>query len=109
VFTFSDLRFLSNPGLEPNCELSRSVDPARNNLRHDSEPAPVASKLATPETTRWISDESLMTGHKTDPKWNGFLSKVDGPVVGKPFAPADLLSTIQTVLTENALKRPKPS
>ena len=50
----------------------------------------------------------FMTGHKTDPKWNGFLSKVDGPVVAKPFAPADLLSTIQTVLTENALNRPKP-
>lgn len=50
----------------------------------------------------------FMTGHSTDPKWNGFLSKVDSPVVGKPFALADLLSTIQTVLTENALTRPKP-
>jgi DNA-binding response OmpR family regulator len=51
----------------------------------------------------------FMTGHKGDPKWNGFLSKVDGPVIGKPFAMADLLSTIQTVLTENALNGPKAS
>ncbi len=49
----------------------------------------------------------FMTGHKTDSKWNGFLSKVGGPVMGKPFALADLLSTIQTVLTENALKGSK--
>src|SRR5438034_4779788 len=46
----------------------------------------------------------FMTGYKTDPNWNGFLSKMDCPVIGKPFALADLLSSIQTVLTENALK-----
>jgi DNA-binding response OmpR family regulator len=45
----------------------------------------------------------FMTGHKTDAKWTGFLSKVNGPVLGKPFALADMLSTIQSVLTENAL------
>jgi DNA-binding response OmpR family regulator len=45
----------------------------------------------------------FMTGHKTDPQWSGFLSKVTGPTLGKPFALAELLSTIQTVLTENAL------
>jgi DNA-binding response OmpR family regulator len=50
----------------------------------------------------------FMTGHKTDPKWSGFLSKVDGPVIEKPFALPNLLSTIQTVLTENALNGPKP-
>ncbi len=50
----------------------------------------------------------FMTGHKTDPKWNGFLAKVDSPVIGKPFALADLLSTIQTVLTENALSSATP-
>jgi len=50
----------------------------------------------------------FMTGYKTDPNWNGFLSKMDCPVIGKPFALADLLSSIQTVLTENALKPPKP-
>ena len=49
----------------------------------------------------------FMTGYKTDPKWNGFLSKVGGPVMAKPFALADLLSTIQTVLTENALGGPE--
>ena len=46
----------------------------------------------------------FMTGHKADPKWDPFLSKVDGPVLEKPFSLEDLLSTIQTVLTENALK-----
>jgi DNA-binding response OmpR family regulator len=46
----------------------------------------------------------FMTGHKDDLKWAGFLSKVTGPVLGKPFGLDDLLSTIQTVLTENALK-----
>ena len=51
----------------------------------------------------------FMTGYKTDPKWNGFLAKVDGPVIGKPFALVDLLSTIKTVLTENALSRFTPS
>ena len=50
----------------------------------------------------------FMTGYKTDPLWNGFLSKVDCPVIEKPFALADLLSTVQTVLTENALNCPKP-
>ena len=45
----------------------------------------------------------FMTGHKTDAKWTGFLSKVDGPVLGKPFTLPDLLSTIQSLLTENAL------
>lgn len=45
----------------------------------------------------------FMTGHRSDPGWGGFLSKVAGPVLGKPFALTELLSTIQTVLTENAL------
>jgi CheY-like chemotaxis protein len=45
----------------------------------------------------------FMTGHKRDPKWAGFISKVSVPVMEKPFALADLLSTIQTLLTENAL------
>jgi DNA-binding response OmpR family regulator len=45
----------------------------------------------------------FMTGYKADPKWTGFLSKITSPVLGKPFALDDLLSTIQTVLTENAL------
>lgn len=49
----------------------------------------------------------FMTGHKSDPKWGGFLAKVTGPVMSKPFALADLLSTIQTVLTENALNPPE--
>jgi DNA-binding response OmpR family regulator len=49
----------------------------------------------------------FMTGYRTDPKWNGFLARVDGPVIAKPFVLADLLSTIQTVLTQNALSRPK--
>lgn len=50
----------------------------------------------------------FMTGHQTDPKWNGFLSKVDSPVVEKPFALPELLAVIQTVLTENALREQKP-
>jgi len=50
----------------------------------------------------------FMTGHRSDPKWHGFLSKVGGPVVEKPFAMTDLLSTIQTALTENALTSPDP-
>jgi DNA-binding response OmpR family regulator len=48
----------------------------------------------------------FITGYKTDPDWSGFLSKVQGPVLGKPFALVDLLSAIQTVLTENALNEP---
>jgi len=45
----------------------------------------------------------FMTGHKADPGWAGFLSKVSGPVLGKPFSLDELLSTIQTLLTERAL------
>lgn len=45
----------------------------------------------------------FMTGYKADPKWTGFLSKIRSPVLGKPFGLEDMLSTIQTVLTENAL------
>ena len=45
----------------------------------------------------------FMTGHKADPRWGRFLSSVQGPVLEKPFELADLLSTFQTVLTENAL------
>jgi DNA-binding response OmpR family regulator len=48
----------------------------------------------------------FMTGHKTEPKWHAFLSKVGGPVLEKPFAMSDLLSVMQTVLTENALRSP---
>lgn len=48
----------------------------------------------------------FMTGHKAEPKWTSFLSKVTGPVLGKPFHLEDLLSTIQSVLTENALESP---
>src|SRR5271166_2980952 len=60
--------------------------------------------LAVERTKKLLCSRFVfMTGHKTDLKWNGFLSKVDCPVIGKPFALADLLSTIQTVLTENAL------
>ncbi len=65
--------------------------------------------VAVERTKKYLCKRFVfMTGHKTDPKWNGFLSKVDGPVLGKPFALPDLLSTIQTVLTENALKGLKP-
>lgn len=65
--------------------------------------------VAVERTKKYLCKRFVfMTGHKTDPKWNGFLSKVDGPVLGKPFALSDLLSTIQTVLTENALKGLKP-
>ena len=45
----------------------------------------------------------FMTGYKADPKWTAFLSRINSPVLGKPFALEDVLSTIQTVLTENAL------
>jgi DNA-binding response OmpR family regulator len=45
----------------------------------------------------------FMTGYKADPKWINFLSRIKSPVLGKPFALSDVLSTIQTVLTENAL------
>ncbi|HZR19851.1 MAG TPA: response regulator [Verrucomicrobiae bacterium] len=46
----------------------------------------------------------FMTGFKTDPKWTKFLSTITSPVLGKPFSLADLLSTIQQVLTETALE-----
>ena len=46
----------------------------------------------------------FITGHRSEPKWHEFLSKVGGPVLEKPFKMADLVSTIQTLLTENALQ-----
>jgi DNA-binding response OmpR family regulator len=65
--------------------------------------------LAVKRIKKRLSERFVfMTGYKTDPNWNGFLAKAHGPVIGKPFALADLLSTIQTVLTENELNRPKP-
>ena len=65
--------------------------------------------LAVKRIKKRLSDRFVfMTGYKADPNWNEFLAKVNGPVIGKPFALADLLSAIQTVLTENALNRPKP-
>src|SRR5579859_1755589 len=45
----------------------------------------------------------FMTGHVSNPKWAGFLSKMTGPVLEKPFTLEELLSTIQTLLTERAL------
>jgi DNA-binding response OmpR family regulator len=41
----------------------------------------------------------FMTGHASDPRWAGFLAKVSGPVLEKPFTLQELLSTIQTLLT----------
>ena len=46
----------------------------------------------------------FMSGFKTDPKWTKFLSTLNCPVLGKPFSLEDLFSTIQQVLTENALE-----
>jgi DNA-binding response OmpR family regulator len=64
--------------------------------------------LAVERTKKHLCKRFIfMTGHKSDPKWGGFLAKVTGPVMSKPFALAELLSTIQTVLTENALNRPE--
>lgn len=51
----------------------------------------------------------FITGYRSDPKWHAFLSKVGGPVLEKPFEMSDLLSTIQTLLTENALQAPDES
>jgi DNA-binding response OmpR family regulator len=48
----------------------------------------------------------FITGHRSEPKWHEFLSKIGGPVLEKPFKMADLVSTIQTLLTENALQSP---
>lgn len=47
----------------------------------------------------------FMTGYRAEARWDRFLSKVSGPVLEKPFHLDDLLSTIQTVLTENELSR----
>lgn len=63
--------------------------------------------LAVERTKKYLCKRFVfMTGHKTELKWHAFLSKIDGPVMEKPFAMADLVSVIQTVLTENALKSP---
>lgn len=63
--------------------------------------------LAVERTRKHLCKRFIfMTGFKQDPKWTGFLSKVTGPVLGKPFPLTELLSTIQTVLTEDALKSP---
>lgn len=48
----------------------------------------------------------FMTGHKGDAPWMGFLANVNNPLLGKPFHLSELLTTIQTVLTENALNSP---
>lgn len=50
----------------------------------------------------------FMTGHMADPRWAVFLSKASGPVLGKPFSLDELLSTIQTLLTETALSSSGP-
>lgn len=50
----------------------------------------------------------FMTGNASNPRWTGFLSKVTGPVLEKPFSLEELLSTIQTLLTENALNSSDP-
>lgn len=49
----------------------------------------------------------FMTGHKAESRWDTFLSQVNNPVLEKPFALSDLLSTMETVLTENALNSPQ--
>jgi CheY-like chemotaxis protein len=45
----------------------------------------------------------FMTGHKGDPRWGKFLAKISGPVLEKPFSLEELLSTMETLLTELAL------
>ena len=41
----------------------------------------------------------FITGCAEDPRWVGFLAKVTNPILEKPFALPELLSTIQTLLT----------
>ncbi len=44
----------------------------------------------------------FMTGFGTDPKWSGFLKKVRGVVLSKPFPMNDLLIAITGVLHQTA-------
>jgi CheY-like chemotaxis protein len=43
----------------------------------------------------------FMTGHQADPKWDGFIRKVCGIMLWKPFQLADLLTTIQNTLNKS--------
>lgn len=61
--------------------------------------------LAVQRTKRHLCKRFVfMTGYREDPKWTKFLATVTGPVMGKPFGLEELLSTIQQILTENALE-----
>ena len=46
----------------------------------------------------------FMTGNASNPIWRRFLSKVSGPILEKPFCLKELVSAIQTLLTERALE-----
>ena len=60
--------------------------------------------VAVERTKKYLCKRFVfMSGYKTVAKWSGLLSKVNCPVIGKPMSLDDLLSAIQTVLTENAL------
>jgi two-component system, NtrC family, sensor kinase len=42
----------------------------------------------------------FMTGHRADPKWDGFIRKVGGVVIWKPFSLPKLVTMMQQVLSK---------